>query len=81
MAAQNSHNVAALVHPPPITPGNRKFLNLEIWRPENKALLWYIVEQWPKYLSRAQLYQAMAQLGGPNSEHYRPHAWGVTHDG
>ncbi|KAG6994171.1 hypothetical protein G7Y79_00046g082220 [Physcia stellaris] len=47
------------------------FFSTTIWRLEERNTLRYIVENWSEYLTRAQVYQALVQLGGPNSPNYR----------
>lgn len=61
---------------------NGTFFATIIWRPEEKDTLRYIVENWSEYLTRAQVYQALVQLGGPNSAEYRfYHSSTKTYDG
>lgn len=43
------------------------YLNTFIWRPQNRDHLQYIAHEYPSYLTRVQLRQAMQQLGTPGA--------------
>ena len=60
---------------------NVTFFSTTIWRLEERRTLRYIVENWSEYLTRAQVYQALVQLGSPNSPNYRFYHSTRTYDG